>query len=181
MWKLFEKKSHRDSSSECHVSGLCHQPRIHSESISSLSAGTKAPRLLGTSKVIPCGADSALYPLRSREIGFQATEDGRSASRRLERLRASAKEKDSPEFLARVRVGQRREREGGREGVGAGGRDRGMEEERGQGGRRKNCLISRSSTAGAVNAMSLILTTSFQGWYYYPHFIVVITEAQTME
>ena len=100
--------------------------------------------------MIPCGADSALYPLRSREIGFQATEDGRSASRRLERPRASAKDKDSPEFLATARVGQRREREAGREGAGAGGRDRGMEEERGQGGRRKNCLISHSSTARHV-------------------------------
>ena len=61
--------------------------------------------------MIPCGADSALYPLRGREIGFQATEDSRSASRRLERPRASAEE-DSPEFLARARVGQRRGGEG---------------------------------------------------------------------
>ena len=69
--------------------------------------------------MIPCRADSAVYPLRGREIGFQAAEDSRSASRRPERPRASAKGKDSPELPARARVGQRRE-EGGRVGAGAG-------------------------------------------------------------
>lgn len=66
--------------SELHISGPCHQPRIHSESICSMSAGAEAPRLLGTLRVNLQGADSALCPLRGREIGFQATEDGRSAS-----------------------------------------------------------------------------------------------------
>ena len=82
--------------------------------------------------MIPCGADSALYPLRGREIGFQATEDSRSASRRLERPRASAEE-DSPEFLARARVGQRRGGEGKEQGLGAeieGWRKRGAEREK---------------------------------------------------
>lgn len=45
-----------------------------------MSAGAEAPRLLGTLRVNLQGADSALCPLRGREIGFQATEDGRSAS-----------------------------------------------------------------------------------------------------
>lgn len=105
------------------------------------------------------GADSALYPLRGREIGFQATEDGRTASRRRERPRASAKENGSPTFPSRPKVGQRKRRQGGRQGRSEGWRKGGRE----TGGREGEELIdAQGSTAGTVHATSLTLTTGFK-------------------
>ena len=81
------------------------------------------------------GADSALYPLRGKEIGFQATEAGRSASRRPERPRASAKDDGSSKFPSRAKVGQRKRRQGGRQGRSEGWR-KGGRETGGEGGGR---------------------------------------------
>lgn len=113
-----QTKPHHGSSSDLHISGLCHQPRTHLEpSSSSLSANTEAPRLLGTSRGDPWGADSALCLRRGREIGFQGTEDSKSASRSLETQRTAVKDGNRP----RAKVGPMKRKEGGRE--------RGREEE----------------------------------------------------
>ena len=107
-----KKKSHVTPAVNATFRGCVISPESILSPLAAWVLALEAPRLLGTSNVIPCRADSAVYPLRGREIGFQAAEDSRSASRRLERRRASAKEKGSPEFPARARVGQRRERKG---------------------------------------------------------------------
>lgn len=112
-----QTKPHHGSSSDLHISGLCHQPRTHSEPISSLSANREAPRLLGTSRGNLWGADSAVCLRRGREIGFQGTEDSKSVSRSLETQRTAVKEGNRP----RAKVGLMERKEGGRE--------RGREEE----------------------------------------------------
>lgn len=80
--KKKKKKKNHSSSSDLHMSGLCHQARIHSESISSQSAGAEAPRLLGTWRVNLQGADSALCPLRGKETAFPVTADSRDCCQR---------------------------------------------------------------------------------------------------